>query len=229
MGQSEVPADTTTGPGGRRRGSWRRRLPALAVIAVLAAATAVVWTNVLDDATTIADRVSCPPAPAGAGLAPVHRTALRTVEPLPPAQVPVLVRNSTDRHRLATRVAARLELLGFAEAAPPDNDPVYPTGTMRCVAQIRYGPEGRGAARTLSLVAPCAQLVRDERPHSTVELVLGTDFFEISPTPAAREVLSELRERKAQQEQQGGGLQSVSGTTGSLPASALARARQAGC
>jgi hypothetical protein len=60
----------------------------------------------------------CPPPPEPAELTPVSRKALHSVEPLPPGQVAVLVRNSTARHRLATRVAARLELMGFAQAAP---------------------------------------------------------------------------------------------------------------
>jgi hypothetical protein len=207
-------------------------LPALALVVALAAVAAVVWTNVLGDVKSIDDRVRCPAAPTGAGLVAVPRTELYSVEPLPPANVAVRVRNSTDRHRLATRVAARLELLGFAQAAPPDNDAVYPTGAMRCVAQIRYGPEGRAAAHTVNLVAPCAQLVADGRSGNTVDLVLGTDFFELSPTSAAREVLDALRGRTTGQPSTGG-LQSLSGApiadTAPLPTSALARAHRAVC
>jgi hypothetical protein len=210
---------------GHERGPWRRRLPALVLITVLAASASIVWGRVLLGENTATGGVRCPTAPAGAGLTPVPHRALHGVDPLPPGQVSVLVRNSTDRHRLATRVAARLDLMGFTEAAPPANDPVYPTGAMHCVGQIRFGAKGRGAARTLSLVAPCAQLVRAD---DTVDLVVGTDFFELSPTSAAREALRALREQEAGKEA-AGGLQSIPGVATPLPASALARAYPAHC
>lgn len=202
---------------------WRRRLPALVMIAVLAGAAGIVWGRILRGEDTA---TGCPRAPADAGLVPVTHQDLRGADLVPPGQVAVLARNSTNRHRLATRAAARLSLMGFAEAAPPDNDPVYPTGTLHCAGQIRFGAKGRGAARTVSLVAPCAQLVRDDREGGTVDLVLGSDFDELAPTPAAREVLRSLRE---QEETAAGGLQSAPEGTAPPPSSLLARAYPASC
>lgn len=227
-GLDSLPVVVDAAGHGHERGPWRRRLPALVLITVLAASASIVWGRVLLGENTATGGVRCPSAPAGAELMPVSRQAVRDVDPLPPAQVAVLVRNSTDRHRLATRVAARLDLMGFTEAAPPANDPIYPTGAMHCVGQIRFGAKGRGAARTLSLVAPCAQLVRDGRADDTVDLVVGTDFFELSPTSAAREALRALREQETGKEA-AGGPQSMSGVTTPLPVSALTQAYPTHC
>lgn len=226
MARSGKPDDLTAGGDVANGRSLRRRLPALIMIAVLAGAAGIVWERILRGEEAEAGGATCPRTTTKAELTPVRHGDLRDVDPVPPAQVAVLVRNSTNRHRLATRVAARLELMDFAEAAPPDNDPVYPTGTLRCVGQIRFGAKGRGAARTLSFVAPCAQLVRDGRPDDTVDFALGTEFFELSPNSAAREVLDALRERE---DDQTGGLQSASVTAAPPPPSALARAYPAGC
>jgi hypothetical protein len=196
-----------------RRSAWRRRLPALAMILVFAGAAAAVWTDLLIDEATATSRVSCPPAPPAARLNPLPYHALRDVPPLPPTEVAVLVRNSTSRHGLAARVAARLEILGFAESAAPDNDAVYPTDDMRCASQIRFSPAGRAAARTLSLVAPCAQLVRDgSRTDTAVHLVVGTEFTALDPDGQVRDLLRVLRTAAANgQADRAGGLQSLSG------------------
>jgi hypothetical protein len=196
-----------------RRSVGRRRLPALVMILVFAAAAAAVWADLLTDESTATSRVSCPPAPPAAQLRPLPYHALRDVPPMPPSDVAVLVRNSTSRHDLASRVAARLEILGFAEAAAPDNDSVYSTDSMRCVSQIRFSPAGRAAARTLSLVAPCAQLVRDDsRTDDVVHLVVGTDFFALDPDGEVRDILQALRAAKGSGgTDQVGGLQSLSG------------------
>lgn len=195
------------------RSAGRRRLPALAMILVFATAAAAVWADLLTDESTATSRVSCPPAPPKAQLSPLPYHALRDVPPRPLGEVAVLVRNSTSRHDLASRVAARLEILGFAEAAPPDNDTVYPTDGMRCVSQIRFSKAGRAAARTLSLVAPCAQLVRDDsRTDTAVHLVVGTDFTALEPDSRVRGILRDLRTVEAADgPDQAGGLQSVSG------------------
>ncbi len=205
---------------------WRRRLPALVLIAVLAAAAAVVWTRVLHTERTITSRVGCPPAPAADRFTPRPYGALHGVEPAAPEDIRVQVRNATSRRDLAARVTARLELFGFTEVAEPDNDPFYPTGTLHCVGQIRYGGKGTRAARTISMLAPCAQLVRDDRAGDVVHLALGTGFIELSPNRPAREVLRTLRGKGARP---AGGLQSVPGGATSVPPSTLARAHSGPC
>jgi hypothetical protein len=209
-------ADRPEDPQGHsdERAAGRRCLPALVMILVFATAATVVWTDLLADESTATSRVSCPPAPSTARLSPLPYHALRDVPPVPPAEVAVLVRNATSRHDLATRVAARLEILGFTEAAAPDNDSVYPTDDMHCASQIRFSPAGRAAARTLSLVAPCAQLVRDDsRTDDAIHLVVGTDFTALDPDGRVRDILRALRTPEAgERTNQVGGLQSVSGT-----------------
>ncbi|MFC4852687.1 envelope integrity protein Cei [Actinophytocola glycyrrhizae] len=221
MGRTDEPAGADVIEDGRPRS--RRLLPGLVTIFALAVAATVVWVDVLRSETPV-DRVRCPRAPEAAHLTPVPQDTLRAVTPAPPGRVAVLVRNSTDRQGLATRAAARLELLGFAEAAPPDNDPVYPTDTMECVGQIRFGADGRAAARTIRLVAPCAQLVRDDnRTDGVVHLVLGTHFTTLTPTSEARDALRTLRAGEDDPAAHAGGLQSMSGTATSAPLPAPAQ------
>jgi hypothetical protein len=63
---------------------------------------------------------------------------------------------------------------------------------MTCPGQIRFGPNGAGAARTISLVVPCTELIRDERQDASVDLVIGHGFDRISPNPEAKQVLANL-------------------------------------
>ena len=70
------------------------------------------------------------------------------------------------------------------EAAPPDNDPFYPDSDMECVGQLRFGASGEGAARTLTLVLPCTELVRDDRTDDTVDIAVGTGFRDVNPPRA---------------------------------------------
>jgi hypothetical protein len=90
-------------------------------------------------------------------------------------------------------VAAQLFDLGFPEAAPPDNDPLYPNGEMECVGQLRFGPAGQGAARTLTLVLPCVELVRDDdRGDGIVDISVGTGFRDVDPPRAVRNALEQI-------------------------------------
>lgn len=220
--------DESDDPQEDAEGLRRRRLPGLTMLAALGLVAALVWADLLQQEGDITNEVSCSPAPGETTATPVRYRALGDVAPLPPSQVEVRVRNSTSQSGLAARVTARLKLLGFT-ATPPDNDPLYPTGTMHCVGQIRFGPDGRSAARTLSLVAPCAQLVRDDRTDASVDLALGTGFISLEPNDEAREVLEHLRNQATEQKQSTGGLQSLSPDAAPVPSSSLAGARPGRC
>ncbi len=207
---SDEPASTDVPEDGRP--AWRRRLPGLVMISTLAIVAAGVWAGVLRAESAEPGKAACPPAPEADHLTPLPHNALRDVTPLPPGQAQVLVRNSTDHHKLAARVTARLQLLGFAKVMPPDNDTVYPTNAMHCIGQIRFGTQGRAAARTLSLTAPCMQLIRDDkRTDAVVHLVVGTEFSALSAGPQTRDVLEALQTRESDAVQPKGGLQSASG------------------
>lgn len=190
----------------------RRALPAALAGAVLAAATIVVWTSVISASEPVTTTVACnaPPVagpdPDGPQPAPlgevVDRSTLLDVDPAPLAATRVRVFNANGERGQATHVAAQISDYGFS--SPPDiqagNDPVYVDQNMQCQGQIRFGEAGRGAASAVWLVAPCAELIEDERSDDTVDLALGTYFREISPTPDSEEVLRALRDVPADAE-----------------------------
>lgn len=174
----------------RRR---RRRAPVVAVVSVLAVAAAVTWGIVLADASGPGGPQSCPPSPTGgAPGTSLDSAALDGVAPAPPAQIPVLVLNAGGQRGQANLVAAELGDLGFGTAGSPGNDEFFPDGDMDCVGQIRFGAAGEGAASTLSLVLPCAELVRDERAEPTVDVSVGTGFGDVNPPRPVRDVLEAL-------------------------------------
>jgi LytR cell envelope-related transcriptional attenuator len=171
----------------------RRRTPWVVVVSLLAVAAVVTWTVVLVDSGGPSAAAACPAPTAGALPGQVVDFAsLDTVAPVAPANARVHVLNGGGQRGQANLVAAQLTDLGFAEAAPPDNDPVYPNGDMECVGQLRFGPAGQGAARTLSLVLPCTELVRDDRTDDGVDVAVGTGFRDVNPPRAVRNALDQI-------------------------------------
>lgn len=171
----------------------RRRTPIVAVVAVLAVAAAVTWTSVLVGAAGPAGPDSCPASPAG----PVPGTVLASdvldaVAPAPPPVVRTRVLNAGGERGKANLVSAQLEDLGFGTADAPSNDPFHPDGDMNCVGQLRFGPAGEAAASMLSLVLPCAELVRDDRPDDSVDVAVGTAFGDVAPARVVRQVIDTL-------------------------------------
>ncbi len=184
------PAPRPAGPAPVRR---RRRAPFVAVVAVLAALTAATWTTVLANASGPAGPQSCPPPVSGPPPGePLPPDALDAVPPAPPAQVATRVLNAGGQRGQANLVAAQLGDQGFGSAGPPGNDPFHPDGGMECVGQLRFGPAGEAAASTLSLVLPCAELVRDGRTDATVDVAVGSAFGDINPPRPVRDVLETL-------------------------------------
>jgi hypothetical protein len=171
----------------------RRRGPVIAVVTVLAAAALVTWTSVLVNASGPAQDRACPTpvaTPVPGEVLPAG--ALDGVAPIPPASVRVRVLNAGGQRGQANLVAAQFGDLGFAEAAPPDNDPYFPAGDMECVGQVRFGPAGEGGASTIALILPCAEMVRDTREDDTVDVSVGTAFGDLNPVRAARDALDQL-------------------------------------
>ena len=178
---------------GTRPYQRRRRAPLIAVVTVLAAAALVTWTAVLVNASG-PDRGRTCPTPAS-GPVPgqvLPPGALNGVAPIPPAAVKVRVLNAGGQRGQANLVAAQFDDLKFTEAAPPANDPYFPNGDMECSGQVRFGPAGEGAASTVALILPCAELVRDTRPDDTVDVAVGTAFGDLNPVRAAQEALDQL-------------------------------------
>jgi LytR cell envelope-related transcriptional attenuator len=171
----------------------RRRAPVLIVVSALAVVAIITWTTVLINASGPSGAHSCPvPAtPVGEVL---DNDALEGIAPIPPTAVPVRVLNAGGQRGQASLVAAQLGDLGFPVAADPGNDPLFPEGDMECYGQLRFGAAGEAAASTLTLVMPCAELVRDGRTDAAVDVSVGTGFGDFNPGRAARDALDQLIE-----------------------------------
>jgi len=204
---------------------------------ILGAVATIVWLRTLDSTKTATSTTCAPPGPATISGEPpaapttsgtlVATNALDSVEPLPPDAVKVKVLNANGKRGQASLVAAELDSdLGFTLAAQPGNDPLYPAWDLNCHAQIRFGNNGGAAARTLSLVVPCAELIRDARPDDTVDLALGQQFESLRPSSAAKQVLRLLTELAGQPPDPSGGQQA---TVPTVDPSLIASARQATC
>ncbi|MFC4949697.1 envelope integrity protein Cei [Pseudonocardia sp. GCM10023141] len=171
----------------------RRRRPVAILVAVLAVLAVATWTVVLVAASGSSGAGKCPVPVAGPAVGEaLARDALTAVAPTAPSSVPVLVINGGGQRGQANLVAAQLGDLGFAQSAPPGNDPFFADGTLKCVGQIRFGKAGAAGASTLALVVPCAELMRDGRADTTVDLAVGTSFRDLNPTKAVRDALSHL-------------------------------------
>ncbi len=163
-------------------------MPAVLLAVVLSTAAGLVWASVLQpDSSAGGCQVAA--EAAGTAVSPGQRLGadgLDGVPPAPPGQVQVQVLNANGMRGGAAIAGGRLSELGFAPTGTPANDPLHPAFDLPCHGEIRFGVAGQAAARTLSLVVPCAELVRDVRPDSTVDLALGTKFSSLRPNDAAR-------------------------------------------
>jgi hypothetical protein len=170
----------------------RKRGPVLVVVSVLAVLAIVTWSVVLVNAGGAASATSCPvPNPPAGDV--LSTGALDEVGPVPPGSVEVHVFNAGGQRGQASLVAAQLGDLGFSVKGT-GNDPLFPDEDMECYGQLRFGAAGEAAASTLTLVLPCAELVRDGRPGAGVDISVGTGFGDFNPGSAARDALDQLTE-----------------------------------
>jgi hypothetical protein len=96
-----------------------------------------------------------------------------------PSEVKVNVYNTTYKTGLAKTVADAITARGF-KVKDVSNDPQR---TMQLgTAVIRYGDQGDLAAALLKGHVPDAQLVKDDRPDTTLDLVIGSDYAGLTPT-----------------------------------------------
>jgi hypothetical protein len=208
-----------------------------------------VWVKVLDTANDVDAAIRCNPpgnVPAGAttavggggqveGAIPVQlgtvlaHDALDRTDPVPVSDVQFRVFNASTQRNQARFVATTLTDLGLQQAAEPGNDSVYPAQDMTCRGQLRFGAPGAGAARTLSIIEPCLELVRDDRQDATVDIAVGKKFDEVKPSQNARKVLDQLAEWAAQQPEQQGGQAATGAGAPEIDQAVLAAAREAHC
>lgn len=224
---------------GRGRGYRRRRpLPAIIVLCVLAVTAVIVWFRVLDKGSGDV-AVKCdpprtppvaisgqPPTSLGQTLAP---DALDRTVPAAPALALVHVVNASTQRGQAAEITEALRQLGFSQVSPPANDPLYLAGDLTCRAQIRFGQQGTAAARTLSLVEPCAELVKDNRQDATVDLAIGKRFDNVRPKTEARRLLEQLNKFSLEHPEAQGGLQANPAAQPDLDPSQVAAARNTTC
>ncbi|GAB3375227.1 envelope integrity protein Cei [Amycolatopsis echigonensis] len=222
------------GSGNRGARPYRkhRPLPALIVIGVLALGAVFVWVHAVVGRGDVDEAVRCTPepkAPPGVTYTSVPHNGLDDRSPMPPDRIALKVLNASSTRGQGSIATNALRELGFTAIGNPDNDPAYPKGDARCRGQIRYGDNGASAARTVSLVIPCAELVHDTRKDASVDLATGKLFTDIQPRPEAVKILKQLTAWS--QAHQGGGSSEQSASPGApvIDQALLASARAVTC
>jgi hypothetical protein len=123
-----------------------------------------------------------------------EHASLQEVRPANPSTVVLTVFNASSVRGQAKAVTDELRAAGFESITASGNDPLYPAADLQCVAQIRYGAAGAAAARTVLLVAPCAQLVLDARIDDSVDLALGGRYLYGSVSDDVKAQLRSIQE-----------------------------------
>ena len=120
--------------------------------------------------------------------------SLANVRPANPSTILLTVFNASTVRGQAKAVADELRAAGFESMLASGNDPLYPASDLGCVAQIRFGPAGAAAARTVLLVTPCAQLVVDSRVDDSVDLSLGGRYIYDSVSQDVKDQLKAIKD-----------------------------------
>ena len=222
------------GIGDRKARPYRKHkpLPALIVIGVLALGAIVVWVNAVISKGDVDEAVRCDPAaspPPGTVFTQVPHNALDDRAPVPPDKVAVKVLNASSVRGQGSIATTSLKELGFTGTGEPGNDPAYQGREAKCRGQIRFGENGMTAARTISLVIPCAELVKDTRKDASVDVVTGTLFGDIQPRAEARQILAQLADWSKAHQGGGGNEQSAGAKAPVIDQTLLASARDVAC
>jgi LytR cell envelope-related transcriptional attenuator len=201
-----VVAQITEGTAFDRHGRpFRRRnaRPAICLLVVLLVATAVVWTMALTRQPEVHEAAACNPPPEQADPGqphlgtPVSRSTMINVAPAKLADAKIRVLNASGRGGQAADIAGALHDVGFAQPTAA-NDPIYAHARLNCQGQIRFGDAGQAGAAAVWLMAPCAELYRDDRTDDSVDLVLGTEFSGLAHSDDIDAVLAGLRPGNAE-------------------------------
>lgn len=122
---------------------------------------------------------------------------LAATRPADPSQIPLRVLNASTVTGQAKTVTDELRDAGFTAIGQQGNDPLYPASDLHCYGEIRYGWAGLAEARTVLIIAPCAQLVRDERSDNSVDLALGA-LYKVQPiSKSVRDELTQIKNAAA--------------------------------
>lgn len=203
-------------PRTRRRTRW----PIITVLVVLAIGTVIVWTQALKPepqeesgcnppgavistsaetagTTTTSTSTTEPSAPSTTLGTFTNPDSLATTRPADPSGIPLRVFNASIVTGQAKTVTDELRAAGFASIGQQGNDPLYPAADLRCYGEIRYGYGGLAEARTTLLVAPCAQLVLDDRLDNSVDLSLGRLYQVTQLTDDVKSQLAAIKDAAA--------------------------------
>lgn len=226
---------------GRAKTPYRKRkpIPAIVIVVLLVVAAIIVWTKVIAKASDVDAAIACAQPtttatntaagkakPAAGTVLPYD--ALDKIAPEPATDVKVQVFNASTQRGAATQASTMLSQDGFQVAAPAD-DPLYPKQDMKCRGQIRFGANGESAARTISLLVPCTQLVRDNRQDAGVDLAIGSEFAGVSPNSQAQQAIHQLASWAASHPAPQGGQQAQNSVLPQLNPSLLAAAHSDQC
>ncbi|MBA0125721.1 envelope integrity protein Cei [Haloechinothrix sp. YIM 98757] len=218
----------------RRARPYRRYrpVPALVVFTLLGLVSGYIWISVLTGDANIDQAVRCEPRASELSdeeLESVGHDALDHVTPLPPDKISVQVLNAGSVRGQAMLTTDTLRKMGFTEAGQPANDAIYADESANCRGQLRYGGNGERAARTLSLLVPCFELVRDGREDASVDFVIGSGFGNILARPEAHTALEQLAEFSARQAGTGDNELSAGQAEPDIDEELLSEARSASC
>lgn len=120
------------------------------------------------------------------------KNTLASVRPANPATITLNVFNASTQAGMAKTLSDELRNVGFESIDQVVNDPLYPAGDLRCVAEIRYGPAGVSGARTTLILLPCAQLVVDNRVDDSVDVAIGARYQFADVTDAVKNQLKAI-------------------------------------
>lgn len=120
--------------------------------------------------------VEHPPGTPAPSASPTTAAVSPVAGGVPPGQIRVRVLNGTGVTGLAQRVDDGLRRAGFATSGTASN-----TGTTERT-EVRYDPRWDESAKTLAAALPGAELVRTPGLGATLQVVVGTDRIEPSPS-----------------------------------------------
>ncbi|AWV47722.1 hypothetical protein JK2ML_1025 [Mycobacterium leprae Kyoto-2] len=179
---------------------FRRRnaRPAIFVVVFLVIVAGVSWTIALTRPAKVREPEVCNPPTQSTGSVPtqlgkqVPRTEMTDVTPAKLSDTKVHVLNASGRDGQAADIAGALRDLGFAQPTAA-NDPMYADTLLNCQGQLRFGTAGQATVAAVWLVAPCTELLHDNRTDDSVDLALGTDFTALAHNDDIDAVLASLR------------------------------------
>ncbi len=119
---------------------------------------------------------------------------LRDTRPANPATVLLQVVNASATPGMAKTVTETLRNAGFDSIRDANDDGLYPAQDLRCYGEIRYGPAGSRAARTMLIVVPCATLILDTRFDDSVDFAIGALYTDTGLTDDVRAELTKIKQ-----------------------------------